>query len=508
MRGTNSRGIVLAIFSLTLLGACQHDLSGVGQPDLAAADTGGPDAAVSDRGKPDLAAVDRGKPDVAAADKGKPDLAAVDKGKPDLAAPDTGKPDLVPDKSKPDLVVPDANIVDAALVEGGATGPFQSVGKTPIIITSGNNNQSSPAVAVGKLYYLVVWADDSTGYSNLYAVRISRKTGIIKDATPLKVGHMKSSVTTWPSLNPSVAYRASTGMFIVVWDEFRQMQKEDDIYTVSIAETTTKTEFPASILHSNKKPQTDPAIACEPTQCLVAFVDQSSSIAGPQKSHIRGVRITTPASASLLSIAISTSKTKKTPAVASGGKGSFLVVWTDSRKLPDHEIWGALVTKSAGTYKEMIVSSTSGVTFNKMLTPSVAFGANQYLVVWENQATKSIIMGRRFTSTGGIVHANHATLHYTGSQQVQPAAAGNMAHHAMVWSEQRLAAVGDYDLYASRVDSSSKAMKKMAPETTVSKAVKKQQNPAIVWSSDGYLVVWESINKNYATDIHAVRIAN
>ena len=518
--GRPGRALLLCC-ALVLLWSCHHDLAGIGKPCSDSSDCAaglecakdqrcvvkgdaGWDGPGADRSTPEASLPDGVKP----ADGPVVDAALVDGPQPDLPQPDLTKPDL----AKPDLPQPDLSQPDLTKGEGVPPPTFSIVGKSPITLASGKGNQSSPAVAVGNNYFLVVWADDVLGTPRLYATRISRATGAIVDSPPIWVGHQTANVKWWPSKNPAVAYYPSKASFVVVWDEDRgSSTKKDDIYQVVIDENKPKPQYVAQTLHANNKPQTDPAIACEMSKCLVAFVDELSTI-GPKVTHIRAVRMGT-TSVAPFPVAISTGELKQDPAVATDGMGNYLVAWQDVRKGIDRGIWGTLVTSQPySTYKEKQISSKQVVGYTTFKGPSVAWGAGQFMVVWElvskpSSTTKGTILGRRLTAAGNFVYTNNSPLQYSGITQGQPTVTGNPGIHAMAWAEQRTGTKG-YDLFASRLNSKTTPLKLVSPEVKISGAANDQQNPILVWSSDGYLVVWESYDSGYTLNIEAARISN
>lgn len=191
--------------------------------------------------------------------------------------------------------------------------------------------QQAPALAYDGTRYLVAWQDARSGSSDdIYATRVSA-AGAVLDGTGVSV-----SAGTADELTPAVA--AGGGSFFVVWSDARATA--GDIYAARVSSTGVLTDTAGVAISAESGAQTEPAVAFDGTNFLVAWEDARTGT-----SDIYATRVSTagaPLDGSGLAIS-AVAEAQSAPAVAFDGT-TFFVAWQDYRGGTDWDLYGTRVT--------------------------------------------------------------------------------------------------------------------------------------------------------------------
>ena len=145
-----------------------------------------------------------------------------------------------------------------------------------IPISTAANVQVAPAVAFDGTNYLVVW-DNQTGTSSEPAVS---KAGVVLDGTAIPI-----SSSAGGQVDPAVAFDGTN--YLVVWRDFRS-GTSTDIYGARVTKAGTVLDSTGIPISTSAGSQTDPAVAFDGTNYLVAWTDNRSG----SSTEIFGTRVT------------------------------------------------------------------------------------------------------------------------------------------------------------------------------------------------------------------------
>ncbi|MGB9720105.1 MAG: FlgD immunoglobulin-like domain containing protein [bacterium] len=162
---------------------------------------------------------------------------------------------------------------------------------------------------------------------------------------------------------------------------------------------------------------------------------------------------------------------QKSPAIAFDGT-NYLVVWEDYRNSPTiPDIYCTRVDQSGTVLNPSeIAISTSA---NHQITPKVAFGGTNYLVVWaDNRNGNWDIYGARITTAGTVLDPNGIPICTNNSTQLYPSITFDGTNYIVVWADTRN---GDFDIYGAQVTTSGTVVYTFV----VSSRVGNQIDPAI-----------------------------
>ena len=261
-------------------------------------------------------------------------------------------------------------------------------------VAQASGDQLTPAVAFGGSRYLVVWQQGG----DIYGAQVDSSGKLIHPTgVPL-------STAANNQLNPAVAYGG--GSYLVVWQDHRKSASVADIYGVRVNNYGGLMDAQALGICTAPADQQYPAMVFDGTNHFVVW--QDARTASSSSWDIHGARVS--AAGKLLdsvSIAVSAQlANQQRPAVALG-PGGYLVVWQDDRSKPNSswDIHGARVS-TAGILLDSTGFAISSASSDE-LTPSVAHGGSDYLVVWQdlrNGKNNPDIYGTQ-VSAGATVHS-------------------------------------------------------------------------------------------------------
>ena len=321
------------------------------------------------------------------------------------------------------------------------TGAGTVLDPTGIVISSGADEQLSPAVAwnddPSAKAYLVVWQDlrSSQGPNqryDVYGVRLS-SDGVTLDAAGIAISTAQSAQSA-----PSVASGGAAG-WLAVWDDKRSLAYTD-IYGARVTGAGVVQEPSGIRITSRSLYELSPAVAFDGTRWLVVWYDGNGSA-----YDIYGARVSTAGavldpSPFLISGA---SNIQAFPSVACSSS-ECLVVWEDLRSGSYMDLYGARVSTAGTVLGSLALSTAAGNQFS----PAIARGPSGYLVTWcgENGSAGRDVFAARVAGDGTILDPGGFTVVSAPSDQMSPAVGWDGASFLVAWTDYRFR-----DVYGARV---------------------------------------------------------
>ncbi len=268
------------------------------------------------------------------------------------------------------------------LTPGGVV--LDSIG---IRIPPSGGEQSYPAVAYGMTDFLVVWEEGRLRDRDVRGARVS-PSGEVLDSAGLLI-----SGAPWEQLVPVAASDGAD--YLVAWQDWRNSNY--DIYCARVSQTGTLLDTAGIAVCTSAGSQLRPAVACNGTDYLVSWQDQSTGSRDIYGARINREGIVLDPDGFVVSAAAGV---QEQPAVAAEGD-DFLVVWSDWRNL-DRDMYGARVTGTGA------VLDTAGICIcsapDSQGPAAVEYDGTDFLVVWQGQRDgEQDLYGARVTPQGTIL---------------------------------------------------------------------------------------------------------
>ncbi len=137
------------------------------------------------------------------------------------------------------------------------------VESTPTPLLFGHNREQRPSIAFDGANYLVVWADDRTGYSNVWGARVG-PAGAPIDATPFAVSPVAAAQT-----EPSVAFDGTN--FVIAWRDERG-GAVGDIYAARVSPAGQVIDAQAIPIDTGAE-DSHPFVAPRPNGSIIIWAD-------------------------------------------------------------------------------------------------------------------------------------------------------------------------------------------------------------------------------------------
>jgi hypothetical protein len=393
--------------------------------------------------------------------------------------------------------------------------------------------QTDPAIATDGSGFLVVWADQrSASDYDIYGTRID-SLGQILDPSGIEI-----CFAIYDQERPNVAFDGNN--YLVVWEDMRNNPSERDIYGARVSVDGTVLEPTGFAITTAIDDQFRPSIAFDGTNYLAVWQDRR--IGGYFDDDIFGARID-PSGTVIDTNSFLVSRTpdnQRAPSVAFGDS-TFFAVWQDDRiGGTDYDIYGTQI------YPDGTVFDTIGIALytenGNQSYPRIAFGANIYLIIWnELHAIRITQNGFVLDSTSieispnpQIQYTNHSVTfnganffaswvqdpanHYIYGARVDPAGyvidtsgiaisllsggrpvvefAGSI--HFVAWMTN--------DIFGSRVHQSGTVIDTNGYVISTEQYYYEQNTPAIAFDGTNYLAVWSDFRSDSVFDIYGARI--
>ncbi|MEW5741550.1 MAG: hypothetical protein AB1938_21710 [Myxococcota bacterium] len=276
-----------------------------------------------------------------------------------------------------------------------------------LLVSRGYNSQGSPQVAFDGTNWLVVWADQRAGQSDILGMRFDQ-SGNRLDATPISIAATPNVETA-----PDVTHDQSG--YLVVWEDngapcfFVPCASTSDVLGRRVTQAGA-TPSPAFVVSNAASSQFRPRAASAGASSLVVWADARQ--ASTSSIDIFGARISGTTVLDPGGLAINTAAgIQETPEVASNGV-QFFVVWSDQRPggNSSNKIYGTRV-QTNGTVNSPTGTLVSDVVQRVPFGPSVASNGLDALIGWTSVTVSGDVMyGRLMSSTGTVMGAADTVL--------------------------------------------------------------------------------------------------
>lgn len=352
------------------------------------------------------------------------------------------------------------------------------------VYTQSLEQQQAPGVAFdGVDTYLVVWQDDRGGNWNIHGARVD-STGEMLDPLGFDISRAGGA-----QQYPVVDFDGST--FLVVWEDNRAGNW--NIFGARVDAASWTVLDPAGIAISTAgNNQQRPDITFDGTDFMVVWQDQRNG-----NWDVYGTRVNAQGTVQdAAGIAIFTqTNNQQNPAVAFDGS-NYLVVWQHSGA--DWNIYGTRLDTG------LTVLDPNGIPIspapNDQQNPEVAFGGDQFLVVWQDYRTGAggsrwDIYGARVDDLGDVQEGFGIPISaYDQDEQDQtlPQVVYDGSEYFMVvWQDNRLGTTNNpkWDVYGARVDAA--GVVEDTPSLIMAQQSGYQQRPALAWGDSQYMLVWQ-----------------
>lgn len=286
-------------------------------------------------------------------------------------------------------------------------------------------------------------------------------------------------------LHPAVSFDGAN--YMVVWSDQRKEAVSSpigsNIYATRVSELGGILDQGGIRLTSTQGFDDHPDIAFDGTNHLVAWWNGTNVMAARVGKD--GVKV------DANPFVVWTGTAIAGPNVAYGG-GTYAVVWRASS-----DIWLATVSPANAAVNTFKLSTT-----NTADVPTIAWGANSFLVTWSKNTG---IVGMRVSASGQVQGAGEFTISSPAYSIVSPSVASDGTNWLVTW--QAFPNGGsNLQIEAIRVGSSGGLLGSVF---TASHSTSSEFHPEVVFTGSTYLIIWGDWRTSQTTgdDIYAVRVA-
>ena len=326
----------------------------------------------------------------------------------------------------------------------GVTAAGAVTSPSGLVMATGNNRQSTPALGAAGATTGVFWADSKNFGSDIELVRFS-------GASKLDASARAVSTAVFEQNSPAVT--TSAGNFFVVWNDSRN-GVDRDIFGARVDAAGNLLDAGGKAISTATGDQLVPEVATNGTVSLVIWEDRRNGnfdIFGAIVDNATG-------NVTVGDIAICTvAGDQGRPAVAfDAATSQFLVVWGDDRIATDANIFGARVSPAGAVLDPdgVAISSAAGGQF----APRLTFLAGTALVVWEDRRLdpQGDIFGARVTIAGAVTVVGGTAFSISGAapgQQNEPVVAVVKNGFLVAWTDGRNVNTSGTDIFGQQVAS-------------------------------------------------------
>ena len=360
-------------------------------------------------------------------------------------------------------------------------------------VTTAALEQTVPRIAFGGGVAEVVWQDLRNGSPSVYGARMRSDTRV------LDPGGTLYSTTANRQAAPATAFDGTR--YLVVWQDFRG-GGDLDVFGARVDALGVVLDPLGIAINQDPGDQVDPSAAFDGTQFLVAWSSGSMTLADVAAARVR------PSDGAVLdptgaAIAVSRAPAgQNRPRVASDGAFS-LVVWYDGRSRNDWDIYGARVRALDGAVMEPNGIPIS-VRADDQFEPAVSFGAGRYFVAWEDSRSlrQFDIYGARVQPNGVVTDATGIPIATSPPSKHFPAVAYGANEFLLGWEEDAGLGLG-LDIRGARVDSNGAVLD--GNGLAITAAQRDQSRVAASFDGRDFVLAWEDA-RNLGRDIYAARV--
>jgi hypothetical protein len=308
--------------------------------------------------------------------------------------------------------------------------------------------QGWPQAVFDGTNYFVIWTDERRSVpgdakNDVFGTRVSPE-GEILDPNNIFISFTNSGGSVMIGMFPAVAYGA--GVYLCVHEDYDWGSGIWDLWGVRV-DTAGNVLDPNRIQITNRPTSEGmPRVAFDGTNFLVVWQDHTSA---PENQDIYGARVT-PEGVVLdpngFPIHSASYKTYYCDVAFDGT--NYLVTWTDCRNSPHWLIYGARVTPDATVLDPGFAICDLPEAHGCF--PKIAFGAENYLVVWEDQRQGvDKVYGARVTPEAQVLDPNGINISPSMQYTVFPSVTFDGQNYAAFWAIQYTG--GSYGCHGARV---------------------------------------------------------
>lgn len=294
--------------------------------------------------------------------------------------------------------------------------------------------------------------------------------------------------------DPSVTFGG--GNYFVVWSDSRNGQ--DDIYGARVTPSGEILDPDGIPIATTPGDKWSADVAFGGGVYLVVWVDTRGG------QDIYGARVDQ--SGVLLDpngLAISTAPSYQEPPHVAFGAADFLVVWEDYRA-PNGwaDYYGARVSPGGVVLDSNGIAITS-TTDVEELYGDVAFDGTNWLAVWMNLSTSEAIYGARISQAGAVLDTNGFQISPTITDPDFSSVVFDGSNYLVAWAQRN----STEDIHAARVTPDGVVLDPTS--IPVINEIEDQEYPSVAAGGNNFLIVWQDERENgYLPDIYGARVSS
>jgi hypothetical protein len=363
-----------------------------------------------------------------------------------------------------------------------------------ILITSGANTQIAPAVASDGNDFLVVWQDSRFGTPDIMGRRV-QADGTTLDPTALVIYVGGSG-----QKNPSVAF--GTTSYLVVWDDDRTVYA--DIYGARMTPDGTLLDGTPILIGAAASTQREPCVEFDGVRFFVVWEDSRNF--GATGDDIYGARVTTDGDVlDTTGIIVANETGNQNNPDLVFGTTNYMVAWQDERN-GGVDVYAARVNTSGNVLDSTGIAVS--VAADVQETPAVDHNGVMFLVAWTDQRNGTPdIYATRVTSSGIVIEPDGFIVCEAEDIQSFPAMAFDGARHLLVWQDNRDELSTDYNIAGTVISPDDTVFPPLGVVLSSQRPANQEEQAAIAFDGENYLVVWRDRRYGADVDIHGGRIS-
>jgi hypothetical protein len=343
------------------------------------------------------------------------------------------------------------------------------------------------SIAFGGGTYLAVWSAGNGEPGRIYAHRIS------PEAAQLTVDPIHASMTSFNAINPSVAF--ANGTFLVAWYDYAGVLGQVRARRVTV--TGEVMDLGVGIMIA-PQPVGGPVVVGPHGDGFIAawhYTDYQST-----RFEIRTTTISAagqPSPGHVISTRASPSV--QTMAINAQGPNSMLL-WANYSPETHYDIVFNHIAADAAPGPAQILEN--GPNFQS--SPAAAFGANGYLVVWQdnrNALTNADDIFGMFIDEHGRRKSPAFPIAASGADESTPAVAAAGDHYLVVWRESTSPYVGDDNIKGALLIN-----QQIAAQLAICTETNNQRGATVASNGKDFLVAWRDERDQGDDDIWGAHI--
>lgn len=312
-----------------------------------------------------------------------------------------------------------------------------------LIAASSNYYQRAPSVASDGAGFLVAWLD--TGGKKVLAARVST-AGKVLDKPAIKVSSFTPAAST-PHPRTKLAFGA--GNYMVVWHHSATATFPTEIRGALLSPKGVLQGSSPFLIASHTTLRFKPDVASDGAGFLVVWQDGLSTKATVYATPVD--KTGKPKHTNGKPLMVST-RHQYDPSVVGGGQG-YLVLWRDAAVATTigADVHAARVSSGGLVVApgEFAIAATTTATQDM---PAAAFDGANFLAVWNQDtgASKEDLFGARVTPAGKVINSGLTLASTSAARNRRPALAFGAGNYLVVWERATNQAKPSWDIHARR----------------------------------------------------------